>query len=274
MSNNQTAEVKMLPHAHMNDGQLDYRALVDYYEGVGVHSANVMKAEEVLNSLFYAGEKKTVMWWDEFKKQLSHAFTISHKNEKRGVYSNEIKFCTLLQKINTDFLQRVKVAMGIELARIPLTMTYEQALMTFRNEVNRKHPPGMSSNNIRSRRINEVNNRGNRSSSVRGRGRGPNNYTGNLSNRGGPPRGRGRSRCHSDVRFITGTNGRRLEIHTSYNFPTDVWNAIPHAERRRISDERQQYCENKRQRVSEVANVPRAINIQEDETRSTRDSAN
>ena len=95
-----------------------------------------------------------------------------------------------------------------------------------------------------------------------------------MSNRGGPSRGSGRSRGHPDARFITGTNGRRLEIHASYNFPPDVWNAIPHAERRRINEERQQYRENKRQRVSEVANVPRAINIQEDETRSARDSAN
>ena len=153
-------------------------------------------------------------------------------------------------------------------------MTYKRALMTFRNEVNRKHPPGMSSNNIRSMRVNEVNNRDNMSNNARGRGRGSNNYTGNVSNRGGPPRGRGRSCGHPDARFTTGTNGRRLEIHAACNFPPDVWNAIAHAERRRINDERQQYRENKRQRVSEVTNIPRAINVQQDNTRSTRDSAN
>ena len=64
ISNNQTAEVKMFPHAHMNDGRLDYRALVEHYEGAGVHSVYVIKAEEILKSLFYAGEKKTAMWWD------------------------------------------------------------------------------------------------------------------------------------------------------------------------------------------------------------------
>ena len=67
----------------------------------------------------------------------------------------------LLQKINADFLQSVKAAMSIEITRIPLQMTYEQALMTFCNEVNRKHPPGMSSNNSRPRRVNEVNNMSN-----------------------------------------------------------------------------------------------------------------
>ena len=48
MSNNQTAEVKMLPHAAENNGRLDYRALVEHYEGVGVLGVNVLKAEETL----------------------------------------------------------------------------------------------------------------------------------------------------------------------------------------------------------------------------------
>ena len=102
----------------MNDGQLDYHALVEHYEGVGVHSVNIIKAEEVLKSLFYAREKNPAMWWDEFKKQLSHAFTIIHKNEKREVYSNVMKLHILLQKINADFLQSIKAAKGIELAQI------------------------------------------------------------------------------------------------------------------------------------------------------------
>ena len=270
MSNNQTAEVKMLPHATKNDGRLDYHALVEHYEGVGVLGVNVLKAEETLKSLFYAGEKKPTMWWDEFEKQLSHAFTIIHKDQKREVYSNEMRLRILLQKINADFLQSVKAAMSIEITRVPLLMTYEQALMTFRNEVNRKHPPSMSNNNSRSRRVNEVNNRSNRSGSGRGRGNN-NNRNNNNNNRGG--RGRGRSRGHPDARFITGTNGRRLEIHASYNFPPEVWNAIPQAEKRRINDERQQYRENKRMRVSEVAYIPQAINVQQDDARSNTGSA-
>ena len=56
MSNNPTAEVKMLPHAAENNGRLDYRALVEHYEGVGVLGVNVLKAEETLKSLFYIGE--------------------------------------------------------------------------------------------------------------------------------------------------------------------------------------------------------------------------
>lgn len=266
MSNNPTAEVKMLPHAAENDGRLDYRALTEHYEGVGVLGVNVLKAEETLKSLFYAGEKKPAMWWDEFEKQLSHAFTIIHKDQKREVYSNEMKLRILLQKVNADFLQSVKAAMSIELTRVPLMISYEQALMTFRNEVNRKHPPTMSNSNSRSRRVNEVNNRGSRPSG--GRGRGNNNSRNSNNNRGNAPRGRGRSRGHPDARFITGTNGKQLEIHASYNFPPEVWNAIPAAEKRKINEERQQYRANKRMKVGEVAYVPQAINLQHDETRS------
>ena len=155
--------------------------------------------------------------------------------------------------------------MSIELTRVPLLMTYEQVLMTFRNEVNRKHPPSMSTNNSRSRRVNEVNNRSKRSGSGRGRSNN-NNRNSNSNNRGG--RGRGRSRGHPDARFITGTNGRKLEIHASYNFPPEVWNVIPHAKRRQINEERQQYRANKRMKVSEAAHVPQVINVQQDDARS------
>ena len=163
---------------------------------MGVLGVNVLKAEEILKSLFYSGEKKSGMWWDEFEKQLSHSFTIIHKDKKREVYSNEMKLRIRIQKVNADFLQSVKAAMSIELIRVPLMMTYEQALTTFRNEVNRKYPPGISTNSSRSRRINEVNHRGTRPN------RGRDNYNtcnnNNLNNRGAS-RGRGRSRGHPDT---------------------------------------------------------------------------
>ena len=62
----------------------------------------------------------------------------------------------------------------------------------------------------------------------------------------------------------------RVELNSrshSYNFPLEVWNAIPHAGRRQINDERQQYCAMKRTKVSEVTYVPQAINVQQDDIR-------
>ena len=75
---------------------------------------------------------------------MNHAFTIIHKRERRDVYSDEMKLRILIQKVNLDFLQGVKSAMSIELTREPLMMTYDQAMMTFRNEVNRKSPQAQS----------------------------------------------------------------------------------------------------------------------------------
>lgn len=112
-SGNNVAEVKMLPHAHLRNGRLDFKALKAHYEGVGVHSINVIKAEETIKNLFYSGEKKPHMWWDEFEKQLTHAFINIHKKEGQEVYSNEMKLRILHQKINADFLQGVKAAMTI-----------------------------------------------------------------------------------------------------------------------------------------------------------------
>ena len=131
------------------------------------------------------------MWRDEVEKQLSHSFMIIHKNEKREVYSNEMKLRILIQKINVDFLQGVKAAMSIELSRCPLLMTYEQAIMTFRNKVNSRFAPNMSPNNTRTRRINELlRSQANTRPTSYGRGRGR-DRSGRFGGRGrGGPAGR------------------------------------------------------------------------------------
>ena len=67
---------------------------------------------------------------------------------------------------------------------------------------------------------------------------------------------------------MKGTNGRIIEIHVSYHFPSDIWNAIPSAEKRRVNDERRQYRVNKSQKISEVGYVPPTINVQNDGTTS------
>ena len=65
MSGNKTAEIKMLPHTVLNNGRLDDRSLQEHYEGMGPNGVNILKSEETLTNLFYTGEKKPHMWWDE-----------------------------------------------------------------------------------------------------------------------------------------------------------------------------------------------------------------
>ena len=87
-----------------------------------------------------------------------------------------MKLRILLNKIKADFLVRNRAGINIDLTKTPMTMTYEQALATFRNEVNRRSRPQMANpvNSRERRSIREMNIQD-------GRGRG----------RGHPGRGRG-----------------------------------------------------------------------------------
>jgi hypothetical protein len=96
------------------------------------------------------------MWWEEFEKQLTSAFTTYNKREGRVVHSPDLKPRTLLGKVHADFLTHVKASIGIELTRQSIMLTYEQALAAFHNEVNRKPPPQMSSATKTRRNINKL----------------------------------------------------------------------------------------------------------------------
>ena len=189
------------------------------------------------------------MWWDEFEKKLTMAFVTYDKREKRQVYSNEMKLRILCQKVNADFLHATRQIINIDLTRTPVTMTYEQALASFRNEVNRKFPPDLTTI-ARARRMAEIDAQYH---SERGRGQG----RGRMGGRG---RGRGRGRAgrgnniRQGTRVVTGLDGENMEVHPAYNFTESEWYNIPPTERRKISQERQEFRESKkRQRIGEVA---------------------
>lgn len=154
ISGNPTAKVKVQAIAEAGNGRLAYQALKEHYEGVGVHAREIVRADKVLQSLHYSGEKKPHMWWDEFEKQLTFAFTTYDRIEGRQVHSEEMKLRYLCRKVNADFFQVPISTIELELSRQPMVMTYNQALSIFRNAMDSKHPPEVSSNNNRTRRIN------------------------------------------------------------------------------------------------------------------------
>ena len=86
-------------------------------------------------------EKKPHMWWEDLENQLNSDFVAYAKHDKRQVHSNEMKLRILLDKSNADFLDHTKAGIGIKLTRMPMTISYIQALPGFRNEVNRKFSP-------------------------------------------------------------------------------------------------------------------------------------
>lgn len=241
MSGNTVAETKMLPNASNANGRSDYMALKDHFEGVGINSVTVLKADEIIRTLFYSGEKKPHMWWDEFERQLTYAFAICEKKEGRVVYSDEMKLRMLTGKINVDFLATMKASINVELTRMPVTMTYQQALTAFRNEVNRKFPPDTTPTRNTRRRLQEVRGRGT------GRGQGNNNGRGRGRGRGGRGRG-GPQNKHPDERYVTGKDGKTIAVHASYHMNENVWFNLPENERKRIMKECEEYRNSKCQR--------------------------
>ena len=171
--------------------------------------------------------------------QLTTCFTIYDRKEARVVHSNDMKLRILIRKVNADFLVQIKAAISIEMTRIPVTLTYEQALSSFRNEVNRKFPPEMSNNKTR-RHINAVD-RGGRDG---GRGRG-----GRFNGRGGRSgggrssggRGRGQQRSRQDSSFITLTDGKVIEAHPSFNFTPDQWGKMQPQDKDNLRNQREEY---------------------------------
>jgi hypothetical protein len=71
VSGNDTAEAKIQGLLRPNDGREAYKRLIEHYEGVGIHAIDIREADEVLKTLFYAGEKPPHMWWAEFEKRLT-----------------------------------------------------------------------------------------------------------------------------------------------------------------------------------------------------------
>jgi len=263
IAGNETAEAKILPHQIECDGRKDFLALCEHYEGVGIHAIDITKADQIIDALYYQGEKRPYMWWEEFEKQLSMAFVVYDRREGRQVYSDEMKLRILCRKVNADFLQHIRASIDIEINKPTVTMTYQQALANFRNEVNRRFPPDVSSKNNRtSRRISQVNGRGGRGrSGGRGRGRGAPGGRGNQNNN---------KRNRHDARFIVDTQGKRMEVHPAYQFSSDEWSRIPREVQQQLISERQAY-KNSRQRtgtnpsdnrstISEITTDQRSIN--------------
>ena len=132
---NTNAESRITSHGHPNNGLKDMKALTEQYEGVGVNATDVKQAETDIDSLFYNGEKRPHMWWSEFERRLTLAFSTIDKHENREVYSNDQKLRLLNKKINADFLQHTRTVINTEMSRVPMTMTYVHALATYRNAV-------------------------------------------------------------------------------------------------------------------------------------------
>ena len=134
--------------------------------------------------------------------------------------------CILNRKIFIDFLQATKASINFELAKTPVSITYENELAVFCNQVNQKLLPELSSsNNRRTRRINETGTcGGGRGGRFKGRGV---RYQGRGERGRFGGRDRGRSGCGyggrgnhrrsiQDARMVQYNDVSKFEVHPSY----------------------------------------------------------
>lgn len=69
-------------------------------------------------------------------------FNAYTKLEGRDIHYENMKLRILTKKVNADFLSHSNVSILTHMTTVPMTMKYIQALVTFRQMFNTKHPPG------------------------------------------------------------------------------------------------------------------------------------
>ncbi|KAI2496598.1 Reverse transcriptase (RNA-dependent DNA polymerase) [Fragilaria crotonensis] len=158
-----------------------------------------------------------------------------------------MKIRLLIDKIKADFLTPTKAQLEIELSRVPMTMTYEQALSLFRNMVNQNTRPrwGGSESYQAQHQPNSCGSRFEGQSTSRG-GYGRGGRGGRGSGRGG----RGNiQKTRNDSRIITLTDGSQIEYHASFSFPRHVYLKFKPEDKETLRQERAAFNEQRRNRA-------------------------
>ena len=275
IAQNDEAESVIKTFETERNGRKDWLSLKLHYEGQGLYSNDIMTAEKDLNTMYYLGEKKPTMWWLEFERRLNNAFNVYVRIEKREVHSDNMKLRILLDKVRCEWFTAIKTSISIELTKVPVTYTFSQALMAFRNEVNRRFPPGSSPSKIK-RTIQQLEGGGDRSQQGRGyfggRGRG----------RGGRGRGRGRGgrnngsgyKRRTDSQMITLQDGQQIEYHPAFNFPDHVYEQFTDEQKDMLRRQRREHHESRQSQDHNSKRTIEQMRAEIDELKSIASQAN
>ena len=253
INQNTEAEALIKVHEHERDGRKDWKALCGTFEGHGIFGVDIGQAERDLDNLVYQGENKPIMYWAKFEQRLNQAFATYVQHEGRRVHSDEMKLRTLLKKVRVDWLQATKTSIDVELNRSQINYTYEEALLAFRTEVNRKFPPGASASRIKRTVAQLESQHGGRGGRYNhrygrggGRGRGFGRGRANSGRFGrGPGKGRGgRSSSRSiQPKLITLVDGSQIEYHPAWRFEDHIFEKFTSEQKEMLRKERRQYAE-------------------------------
>ena len=115
-------------------------SLKDLYERVGSNPKAILAADNDIQELYYAGEKKPHIWWGEFEIRLTNEFVIVDKDAGCQVHTEESKLRLLNERVCAEFLTTMKMTIEIQMSATPMTMNYSSALANYRNTVNQRFP--------------------------------------------------------------------------------------------------------------------------------------
>ena len=267
IAQNEEAEAVVKILENERDGRKDWKSLKLHYEGQGVFTSKIVNAEKDIDNLIYIGEKAAHMNWLTFEQKLTGAFNTLVHYKKREVYDNDMKLRKLLGKIKCDWLQPIATQISVELTKIPITFTYERAMLALRTEVQRRFPPGSSPGKIR-RTIQKLEGDSSVASS-RGsygsyRGRGYNGGRGRGRGRGygrGYGRGRGRGyqsqqyRNDQETKQITLLNGKTITYHPSIKYADHIYQQFTPQQKDMLREERARHRERNGSRNGEKRTI-------------------
>mmetsp|Transcript_37358 Transcript_37358/g.52736 ORF Transcript_37358/g.52736 Transcript_37358/m.52736 type:complete len:152 (-) Transcript_37358:151-606(-) len=72
------------------NGQLDYKALFDHYEGTGKHTRRIAQAKKIRDSIYYKSEKSFP--FSSFLNRLQTMFNVYEKEEEPWLESAKTRF--------------------------------------------------------------------------------------------------------------------------------------------------------------------------------------
>ena len=247
---NTEAETKVQTLATPNDGRGIYRTLKEHYLGQGVYAIDLRDAEGLIENLYYTGEKRPHMWWVRFEQQLKWAYSILDQKEGRQVYSDERKLKKLLEfRIKAPFLAETKASLLVDLSRIPMRLSFDEAMTALRASVQANHPDsfsGTTTHHIARRSVNEASRGRGGGRSGRGRGYGGGRGRGGRG-RGGRHNGGDTKRARNDSEMVKLKDGRTIEYHPSFRFSDDVVSNMPKELYDRMKNEREAYNKKRRE---------------------------
>ena len=103
ISGNENAEAKVQSIHCVDDGRKVFNGVKELFEGSGINSIDIAMADIIICTLNYMGEKKPLMWWEEYEKKLCWVFATYNFKENCMVYSDEMKLRILNEKSRPIF---------------------------------------------------------------------------------------------------------------------------------------------------------------------------